>query len=97
MRELARVSGVSHSTISDIVSGKREPTRKFCIAIAPGLSKTPEQVLAIADFKTDVSDLRKTVEQSELLKMIDELSESDRNIVTGIVKTLHEQRRKYKV
>lgn len=96
MRELARASGISHSTISDIISGKREPTRKFCIAIAAGLSMTAKEVLLMADFKEDVADLAKMIEQSDLLRMINDLSNGDRIIIIRVIKTLHEQRGKYK-
>jgi len=41
MRELARRSKITHSTISDVMAGKRPPTSDFCKAIS-GALKVPQ-------------------------------------------------------
>lgn len=97
MRELARASGVSHSTISGVISGKRSPTRKFCIAIASGLGVDEKLVLAKAGFPADVDELIKSIERAELSQMIGDLSDSERNIVAGVIRALREQRKGYGV
>ncbi len=48
MRELARKSGISHSTISQVVNGAQTPTYEFCIAIAKGLGLAQDEVLTLA-------------------------------------------------
>lgn len=95
MRELARASGVSHSTISGVISGKRNPTRKFCIAVASGLEIDPQLVLAKAGFAADVDDLIQSIERAELSQMICDLSEDERNLVAGVIRTLRKQRKGY--
>lgn len=95
MRELARVSGVSHSTISDVISGKRNPTRKFCISIAVGLGVDQQLVLAKAGFPADIDELIKSIERAELSQMISDLSDDERNIVAGVIRALRDQRKGY--
>jgi transcriptional regulator with XRE-family HTH domain len=48
MRELARKSGISHSTISQVINGAQPPTYEFCIAIAKGLGLAQDEVLTLA-------------------------------------------------
>lgn len=59
MRELARRSGVSHSTISLVIGGQ-PPTWDFCAAIAAPLEVSPIEVFLIAG-KLSPSDLRRAV------------------------------------
>jgi transcriptional regulator with XRE-family HTH domain len=47
-RELARRSGVSHTTISQVVAEVREPTWEFCAAIAMGFRVPTDRVLRMA-------------------------------------------------
>jgi transcriptional regulator with XRE-family HTH domain len=95
MRELARASGVSHSTISGVISGKRNPTGKFCVSIAKGLGIDPDEVVSRALFHEDASERLRVIETSEISHMINDLSDSDRDIVIGVIKTLREQRKRY--
>jgi len=48
MRELARKSGISHSTISQVINGAQPPTYEFCIAIAKGFGLAQDEVLTLA-------------------------------------------------
>ena len=48
-RELARRANISHTTVLDVVKGKRRPTWDFCASIAPVLGKNPAEVFALAD------------------------------------------------
>ena len=44
-RELARRSGLSPTSISEVMAGKRGPGKKFCGAVAKALQVPPERIL----------------------------------------------------
>lgn len=47
-RELARKAGISHTSISEVIAGNRNPGWDFCAAIAAPLDKTPLEVFQLA-------------------------------------------------
>jgi transcriptional regulator with XRE-family HTH domain len=47
-RELARRAGVSHTTVSEVMSGVRKPTFEFCDAVARALHVSPERIFRLA-------------------------------------------------
>lgn len=47
-RDLARMAGISHTTVSQVISGQRPATADFCISIAKPLGARPEDVLRLA-------------------------------------------------
>jgi transcriptional regulator with XRE-family HTH domain len=47
-RELARRSGVSHTTISQVISGQRIPTFDFCADVARALGESPVELFRLA-------------------------------------------------
>lgn len=46
--ELARMAGVTRSTISGVITGRRQPGARLMIAIASALRITPEEVFQAA-------------------------------------------------
>jgi transcriptional regulator with XRE-family HTH domain len=76
MRELARKSGISHSTISQVVNGAQPPTYEFCIAIAKGLGLPPDEVLALAGKLPKQPEL--TPELQEWIYLFEQLTEDDK-------------------
>lgn len=75
-RELARRAGISHSSISNILSGYREPTWDFCAAISKPLDKQPIEVFRIAGLlppsSGKVDELSE--DEAELIKLYRQLS-----------------------
>jgi transcriptional regulator with XRE-family HTH domain len=47
-RKLAREAGVSHTHISNVLSGERNVTFDFCASIAKALGKLPEDLFRMA-------------------------------------------------
>jgi transcriptional regulator with XRE-family HTH domain len=56
MRKLATRIGTSHTTISDIISGQREPTYEFCVKLATGLKLPKETILKEAGIEDPISE-----------------------------------------
>ena len=50
-RELARRSGISHTTVSEVLSTVRRPTWDFCASIAGALGESPDAVFVRAGLK----------------------------------------------
>jgi transcriptional regulator with XRE-family HTH domain len=75
IRELARRSGISHASISQVLNRHRYPGSDFCLAIARGLQLPPEEVFRRAGIlppragETERPSLRQIW---ELLKGMDE-------------------------
>lgn len=59
MRELGRRSGVSHTQISDVISGKARPGSDFCQAVARGLGEPPGKIYRLAGLLPPVSEARR--------------------------------------
>ena len=47
-RELARRAGLSPTSISEVLSGKRGPGKRFCQAVAKALQVPPERIFQAA-------------------------------------------------
>lgn len=76
MRELARLSHITHSSVSDVLSGKRSPTYDFCTAIAPALGFEPSEMVSIAGLLPKPPDW--TPEREEWNALFVQLSEENR-------------------
>lgn len=78
-RELARRAGISHSAISNVLSGYREPTWDFLAAIAKPLGKEPIEVFRMAGLLPasggKMNEL--TQDEAELIKLYRQLSPGD--------------------
>jgi transcriptional regulator with XRE-family HTH domain len=49
MRELARQADISHSTISQVISGGAPASANFCVSVAKALGESPERLLRMAE------------------------------------------------
>jgi transcriptional regulator with XRE-family HTH domain len=79
MRELARRSGVSRTTISDVISGKQEPSADFCVKIARALEEDPIRLLTMAGY---IRPLPAAVEEEqEIVHAIRKLPPHDRSVI----------------
>jgi transcriptional regulator with XRE-family HTH domain len=89
MREFARRCGVSESTISRVVSGKRNPSSDLCRKMAEVLHLPPERVFRKAGL------LPQTPEESpgikEALYLFRQLPEDERVRILLIMRTLLEE------
>jgi transcriptional regulator with XRE-family HTH domain len=95
MRELARQTRVSESTISRIVSGKRNPSSRLCRRIAETLHVPPEAVFREAGLLPDSDDEAPGVR--EALYLFRELPEDEQRRILLIMRTLLEEQEQLRV
>lgn len=55
-RELARRAGLSHATVSKVMSGQNKITFDFCAAIARAFNEPPEMVFRLAGLLPPLPD-----------------------------------------
>lgn len=89
MRELARQTRVSESTISRIVSGKRNPSSRLSRRIAQALHVPPETVFREAGLLPDADEEAPGVK--EALYLFRELPEDEQRRILLIMRTLLEE------
>jgi transcriptional regulator with XRE-family HTH domain len=63
MREVARRSQISHTTIADVLSHQRLPTFDFCAAIAPVVGEPPEKLFRLAGLLPSYPDSDLTIQE----------------------------------
>lgn len=88
-RQFAEISGVHHSTISDLVSGKRRsgpPNKRTCRQIADALGKSKVSVLLMLDHSPDLEDFSPT--ELELFNTLQTISKEGQSTALALVKTL---------
>jgi transcriptional regulator with XRE-family HTH domain len=76
IRRLGREAGISHSTISLVLSEQQQPTTDFCIAIARAFNVSPITVFALAGIIPPLDDDDVTFQ--EMLHHMRALSYRDR-------------------
>lgn len=86
MSELARRSGVTHATISRIVSGERNPSAKMCVAIARALKMQSEEVMRLAGLLPSKPD--ETLDIERALYLFNQLSPTQRKIILAQMRVL---------
>jgi transcriptional regulator with XRE-family HTH domain len=95
MREFARRCDVSESTISRVVSGKRNPSSDLCRRMAEALRLPPERIFRKAGL------LPSTPEESpgikEALYLFRELPDDERRRILLIMRTLLEEQERLSV
>jgi transcriptional regulator with XRE-family HTH domain len=89
MRELARQTGVSESTISRIISGKRNPSTRLSRRIAEALHLPPETIFREAGLLPESNEEAPGVR--EALYLFQELPEDEQRRVLLIMRTLLEE------
>lgn len=95
MRELARRCEVSESTISRIVSGKRNPSSQLCRRIARVLQLPPERVFRKAGLLPHTGDQSPGVKEASYL--FRQLPEDERLRILLIMRTLLEEQERISV
>ncbi len=95
MRELARQTGVSESTISRIVSGKRNPSSALCRRMAEALRVPPERVFRQAGLLPNYP--QESPRMKEALYLFRELPEDERRRILLIMRTLLEEQEQIRV
>lgn len=88
MRELARRCDVSESTVSRIVSGKRNPSPDLCRRMAQVLELPPETVFRAASHLPHVDD--RSPKEEEALHLFRRLPDGERDRVLLIMRALLE-------
>lgn len=81
MREVARRGGITHASISNIVSGNRKPGIDFYVGIAKGLNMPLEIVLRNAGVLPQKPEDEKTLELVHLFEQLD-LAQQDLILLT---------------
>ncbi len=89
MRELARRCDVSESTISRIVSGKRNPSSDLCRRMAQVLQLPPETLFREAGLLPSAPE--KSPAANEALYLFRQLPEAERVRILLIMRTLLEE------
>jgi transcriptional regulator with XRE-family HTH domain len=89
MREFARRCGVSESTISRVVSGKRNPSSELCRRMAKVLHLPPERIFREAGLLPPASDESPGIK--EALYLFRQLPEDERLRILLIMRTLLEE------
>ncbi len=95
MRELARQTEVSESTISRIISGKRNPSSALCRRMAEALRVPPERVFREAGLLPNYSD--ESPRTKEALYLFRKLPEDERRRILLIMRTLLEEQERIRV
>jgi transcriptional regulator with XRE-family HTH domain len=91
--ELARRAGVTHATLSHIISGKNKPGPKLCNGIARAFGIPSAEVFRIAGLQPSVPETKESEE--ELLFFFRQLNDSEKNYLTAIAKTFFNMRRSH--
>jgi transcriptional regulator with XRE-family HTH domain len=81
MRELARRSGVSHATISTVISGETRPSFEFCQAVAKPLEIRPEEVFRLAGLLRPLRGDEKEATYRELVDIAREMTVEERRMM----------------
>ncbi len=95
MREFARRTGVSESTISRIVSGKRNPSSSLCRKMAEVLRVPPERVFREAGLLPDYTE--DSPKMKEALYLFRKLPEDERRRILLIMRTLLDEQEHIRV
>lgn len=85
-RELARRSGISHTTISQVIAEVRQPTWDFCASIARALGEPIDNVFVLAGLKRP--PLPPVEEEKEALGILRSLSSSLRHAAMTMLRAL---------
>jgi transcriptional regulator with XRE-family HTH domain len=91
MRELARRSGLSVTTISDVVSGKANPGLDFCRGVARALDLPPEMVLRLAGLLPSVPE--STLKEQRVRYYFNRLSPEQQELILETMKAWYEASR----
>lgn len=89
MRELARQTGVSESTISRIISGKRNPSSRLCRSMAKALHVPPVTIFREAGLLPDSDEEAPGVR--EALYLFRELPGDEQRRILLIMRALLEE------
>lgn len=84
LRELGRRAGLSHATISNILSGQTNPGLDFCVGIARALDVSAESVLRRADLLPRRAE--ETESRREMLYLFDQLTEETQETVITMLR-----------
>lgn len=94
MRELARKCKTTHTTISEVLYGKRKASREFCEAVAKGLGLERGYVLQMGGYASDES-IKQAARDLQLAKELRDLNDHEVEMVRHLAKMLREQRKMY--
>ena len=85
-RELARRAGVSHSTVSQVLSLQQRPTWDFCAGIAQALRVPVDEVFVLAGLKPPPP--ASVEDEAEALALLRRLPSQTRRVVLDILRGL---------
>lgn len=97
MSKLAQLSGVTHVTISRIISGERNPSGRLCRNIAGAFDLPPERVFRkVGLLPPRIAGVEDSESKEKLLDYFEALEEIGQQTMLAVASTLYEQRAKYK-
>lgn len=86
MRELARRANVSHTWVSQVISGQSEPSWDFVASVARPLGMQPVEAFRLAGLLPHLPEWTRT--RQELNEVLDLLSEQDQQFLLRLVRGL---------
>ena len=92
IREGARLIGISHPTLSDIVTNGKRPSFETCIAIASAFQMQPEKVLRLSGLLPKINQARASQEDWEYL--LATAHPEDRETAMVLLRALRDRRAK---
>lgn len=90
IRELARRAGISHTWISNVLSGQTEPSWDFCAAIAKPLGLQPIEIFRLANLMPPLPEHTRT--RRTLSEALDLLPPEDHEFLLRITRGLLRER-----
>lgn len=94
IRELARRSRLSVSTVSDVINGHSAPGTRFCNGIARALDVPPERIFRIAEILPSRIIGNENTER-EMLDYFRAMDPKDQQQILTITRALYESRAEY--
>ena len=85
-RELARRAGVSHTTVSQVISKVRQPTWDFCASVAVALGEPIDEVFILAGLKNPLPPA--VEEEREAIRILRSLSTTVRNVAMTVLRAI---------
>jgi len=90
--ELARRAGVSASTISMVISGKRSPGWELCAGIAQAFNLSPLRVFALAGLMVPLPGLDKDATVEQVVQIMRALSPEQREEILALARWRYDQK-----
>jgi len=89
--ELARRSGMAHSTISMIISGQKKPGWDFCAGIAGAFGEAPDKVFRLAGLLPPLPASEDAPTLREIMELAKRMTPEQREQVADYIRYLYQK------